>query len=462
MTAPSLTAHAIVPDAAARRRAYGIFAVLSAMALVVLDAAIVNVALASIGHSLQVGPALSVRVVTAYQLGLVMSLLPAAALGESLGFRRVFALGATLFTAASVLCALSPTLPWLVAARLLQGIGGAAIMALGIALLRSIVPADRLGFAIGWNALTVALASAAGPTLGAMILAAGSWPLLFLVNVPIGACVLLAARCLPKSSGSGRPWDNTSGALNAFTFALLVIGADYATSRPALASFLFVASAALAILLVRRESARSAPLVPLDLLRQRSIRVAAVASVLCFAGQTTGLVALPFLLQHAFGLSPLIAGAYLTPWPLAVAVAAPMVGRLADRIHTAWLCLAGAGLLALGLSVAAAWPIQQHPLGIGVSALLCGLGFSLFNVPNNRTLFISAPRERSGAAGGLQGVARLAGQTLGALLMTVLFDLLPFDTATRTGLAVAAMITLAAGVTSILRSKESATTLVNA
>jgi len=126
------------------RRTVAIASVLAAMVLVVLDAAIANVALPTIARSLQVTPAMSVWVMTSYQTALVMALLPCAALGEALGHRRVFAAGVALFTVASLLCALSPSLPLLVAARFLQGLGGAAVMALGVALLRFVVPQQQL------------------------------------------------------------------------------------------------------------------------------------------------------------------------------------------------------------------------------------------------------------------------------------------------------------------------------
>jgi DHA2 family multidrug resistance protein-like MFS transporter len=116
-----------------------IAAVLGAVVLAVLDAAIVNVALPTIAQSLRVSAGDSVWIVTAYQAALVMGLLPCAALGESLGYRRVFTGGVVLFTVASALCAFAPSLRWLVAARLLQGFGGAAVMALAIALLRQVV-----------------------------------------------------------------------------------------------------------------------------------------------------------------------------------------------------------------------------------------------------------------------------------------------------------------------------------
>ncbi len=174
------------------RHMVAIASVLAAMVLVVLDAAIANVALPTIARSLSVTPAMSIWVITSYQTALLMALLPCAALGESIGYRRVFTGGVALFMGASVLCALSPSLFWLVAARLLQGLGGAAVMSLGVALLRVVVPDRRLGTAIGWNALAIALSSASGPTIGAAILSAASWPWLFAINLPLGALVLLS------------------------------------------------------------------------------------------------------------------------------------------------------------------------------------------------------------------------------------------------------------------------------
>jgi DHA2 family multidrug resistance protein-like MFS transporter len=140
-------------------------AVLLAMAMVVLDAGMVNVALPSIAASLEVTPAISVRIVLAYQTALVIALLPAAALAESVGYQRIFSAGIVLFIAASLLCVVAPSLEWLIAMRFVQGLGGAAIMALGIALLRQSLSPARLGAAIGWNALTVATGSAAGPMI---------------------------------------------------------------------------------------------------------------------------------------------------------------------------------------------------------------------------------------------------------------------------------------------------------
>jgi DHA2 family multidrug resistance protein-like MFS transporter len=439
------------------RRGMAIAAVLLAMALVVLDAAIANVALPTIAASLHVTPAMSVLVITAYQTALVMVLLPFAALGESFGYRRVFAAGVTLFTLASIACALSPSLPWLIVSRFVQGIGGAAVMALGVALLRFVVPTGWLGAAIGWNALTVALSSAAGPAIGAGILSVAAWPWLFAVNFPLGAAALLASRALPFVAGSARRIDLLSILSNAIAFAAFVVGAEVLPAAPALAIGLFAVAALGFIVLVRREAGKETPLIPLDLLGSPPFRISVIASVCCFAGQTAGLVALPFYLQHGLSQSPLLTGLYLTPWPLTVAVVAPIAGRLASFVSTAWLCSAGGAVLATGLIAACIMPLQGAAWLLALCTALCGLGFGLFNVPNNRNMFLSAPSSRSAAAGGIQGTARLTGQTSGAVIMTLLFALVPLDVAPRIGLAIGAVLTLAAGLVSTLRVRPSGT-----
>jgi DHA2 family multidrug resistance protein-like MFS transporter len=421
------------------------------MVLVVLDAAIANVALPSIARSLQVTPGMSVWIITAYQASLLMALLPCAALGESLGYRRVFTVGVALFVGASALCAVSPTLPWLVAARFLQGLGGAAVLALGVALLRFVVPTDQLGAAIGWNALAVALSSAAGPTIGAAILSVTGWPWLFAVNVPLGVFVVLATHALPTVGGMARRLDLFSMALNAGAFASLVIGAELLPARPALATVLLAVAAVVLAALVRRERPREAPLVPLDLLSTDSFLISVISSVCCFAGVAAGMVALPFYLQHGLRQSIWITGLYMTPWPLTAAVAAPFVGRLAKHVSTACLCVVGGACLSIGLLAAALWPMQGHPLPLVPITMLCGLGFGLFQVPNNQNMFLAAPPERSGAAGGMQGTARLAGQTSGAIIMTFLFTLTSVDAAPRIGLGIAAVLAMAAGLVSTLR-----------
>lgn len=433
------------------RRHHATLAIMATLVLVVLDGAIANVALPTLAATLQVPAAASVWVVNGYQLALVMTLLPCAALGESLGLRRVFIIGVALFTAASGLCALSPSLPWLVAARFVQGIGGAAVLALGIGLIRFTYPHRLLGNIIGWNATVIGLSAAAGPTIGAAILSVASWPWLFAVNLPVGAIVLLLARALPQPPGTGRPVDRASASLNALGFAAFILGMERITIAPALAAVLLAVAATGFVVLVRREMPQPVPLVPLDLLRARPFRISVLASVCCFAGQMASYVALPFHLQHALGRGDLATGLAMTPWPLVVAVAGPMSGRLADRVSNGLLCAVGGVFLAAGLAIAAALPPGGSLVPLECCLMLGGLGFGLFQTPNNRNMLLSAPRERSGAVGGMQATARLLGQTVGSVIMALLFTVADTTTAPRIGLAVSAVLALAGGLVSALR-----------
>lgn len=424
-------------------------AVLAAMALVVLDAGLLNVALPTIAESLGETAARTILTVSAYQTALVVGLLPCAHLAERLGYRRLFVGGLALFSAASVLCALAPSLPLLVAARVLQGLGGAAVMSLGIALLRFALGPDRLGEAIGWNALTVALCSAAGPIVGASILSVAPWPWLFLAKLPISALALATTPALPKIEPTRLSIDVPGILLHGLAASLILIATESAMSRPVLAIILIAMAVAFAVLLIRRERGRQAPIWPIDLLALRSFRVSVAASICCFTAQSAGLLALPFYLQLGLGHGPVIAGLVLTCWPLSVAATGPFANRLAQRFGSALLCATGGAVLGLGLLLSALWPAQDAVM-LAIGATLAGLGFGLFQVPNNRILFLTAPPERSAAAGGMQGSARLIGQTLGALLMGLLFASASAVDAARAGLALAAIFAIIASLVSAL------------
>lgn len=429
-------------------------AVLAAMTLVVLDAGMTNLAMPTLAGALGLSPARVVIVVTAYQTALLVALFPSAALGERFGYRRVFAAGAWLFVIGSGACALAPSLAWLIAARSLQGLGGAAIMALGVPLLRFAVSPSQLGAAIGWNALTVALASSAGPGVGALILSHAGWPWLYVANIPIGVAVIAACRWLPATPAGSQRLDGPSLILSAGMFAGLFISAQIFLARPIWAGGLAVLGLACLGLLVRRETPKAAPVIPFDLLRERSLRLSAVASVLCFAGQGAAMGALPFYLQQGLGQSTAETGVYMTAWPMAVAGASIVASRLAEKVSTARLCAVGGVILALGLLGAALWPMVGDPRPMLLFSAACGVGFGLFQTPNNRNLFLSAPLERSAASGGLQGGARLTGQTAGAVLLTVFLTLTPMASAPRLGLTAAAVLAFAAAVVSLSRGRD--------
>ena len=182
------------------RRLWAILAVAFGVSLSVIDSAIANVALPTIGLELGISSADSIWIVNAYQLAIMISLLSFSALGDVVGYRKVYIGGLMLFTVASVGCALSTSLPTLVLARVMQGFGAAAVTSVNTTLIRIIYPKAQLGRGMGINATVVAVSSVAGPTLAAGILSVAEWPWLFAVNIPIGLVALwLSRRFLPDN-----------------------------------------------------------------------------------------------------------------------------------------------------------------------------------------------------------------------------------------------------------------------
>ncbi len=405
------------------RRYWAIAVIILAIVMSVLDSTIVNIALPSIARDYAVTAAASIWVVNAYQLAILMLLLPLASLGEIVGYRRVSQAGLALFTLASLACALAPTLLTLSIARMIQGIGAAGIMSVNPALVRFTYPQRSLGRAIGINAFAVAASAALGPTIASAVLAVAHWRWLFGINVPIGLVTLaIALRALPESERSQRRLNYVGALLYAGSFGVALSGLQALAHHAA--TPLAVAQIGLGVLLgwllTRHERGRAAPLLPFDLLARPIFTLSIATSVCSFMAQMSAFVALPFEIQR-LGHSVVATGLFMTPWPLALALAAPLAGRLADR-HPAGI-LGGVGLLLLttGLLLLALFPAGGSAAGLVWRMALCGFGFGLFQAPNNRTIMASAPRARSGAAGGMLSAARLAGQTLGAASVAILF-----------------------------------------
>lgn len=451
---PSPASDAADDGLPAPRRRFAIAVLLLTLVLVVLDSAIANVALPSISVSFGTDAADTVWVVSSYQLAVLVALLPCGALGEIYGPRRVFLIGVAVFTVGSAICAFASSLPVLVVARFAQGFGGGAIMALTSMNLRHAVPQRMLGTIIGFNAMTVAVSSAAGPGIAGAILTVADWPWLFAVNIPIGLVVLAAGRILPATPGARRPLNGFVLAVNALMFLAFFAGADRMADAPALGASLIGVAALCLVGVLRLERGSRTPIVPTDLLAEPAFRIAAIASVACFTAQMLSYVALPFYLQHTLGMPPARAGLYMMPWPAAVTVVAPIAGRLADRVKTAWLCASGGGLLAVGLAVAGLTPSDPNGTMFLIGTVVAGVGFGLFQTPNNRILLLSAPKARSGAAGAMQGTARLVGQTLGAISMSLVFAAVPLAAAPNVALGLAAVCAVIAGLASLRRVRH--------
>jgi DHA2 family multidrug resistance protein-like MFS transporter len=394
-----------------------------ATTMAVLDGTIANTALPTIARDLGASPAESIWVVNGFQLAVAASLLAFAALGRLRGPSRVYRAGVIVFIAGSLACAVARSLPLLIAARVLQGLGASAIMAISPAILREVFPRAQLGRALGIHALVVATSSAAGPALGGVILAVLPWPWLFAINVPFGMINVALNGALPKEARN-RGWlDMPSVVTSALGFALTIWGLDgFARHEPGwtIAARLLAGICA-SVVFVRRQFALPRPMIDLDLFKITAFASASATSFATFAAQGLAFVALPFFFQETLGKTPLQSGLLLTSWPLAVALVAPFAGRLSERIPVGILATAGLAVFASGLALYATLPANPTTTEIVLRGIVCGLGFGFFQSPNNRELIGSAPREKSTSASGLLAAMRVSGQTLGAAVVASVF-----------------------------------------
>jgi DHA2 family multidrug resistance protein-like MFS transporter len=394
--------------------------------MAVIDSSIANVALPAIARDLHAAAVESIWIVNAYQLAIVISLLPLAALGEMVTFRRVFLAGLLLFVLASIACCFARSIPELALARAVQGFGAAGVMSVSGALVRHIFPMAQLGRAAGLNAMVISIAAVIGPSLASAILSQASWPWLFAVNVPTGmAAFAVCLFALPVTSKSGGSLDRIATLLNIAAYGLVIIGLDLLTrgggAVPGALSIL--AGVCAGWRLVRRCLPQARPLIPIDLLRIRLFALSVGTSMASFTAQLLAFVALPFFFQSVMHRTQVQTGLLMTAWPLTVGIAAPIAGRLADRYPAGLLGGFGMAAMAAGLLLLAVLPADAPEPEIFWRMAICGLGFGFFQAPNNRTLLGAAPKSRAGAAVGMLATARLTGQTLGAALAALLFAL---------------------------------------
>jgi MFS transporter, DHA2 family, multidrug resistance protein len=436
------------------QRYWAILTLMVGLAMSCLDTAIVNVALPTIAHDLHANPADSIWIVNAYQLAVLVSLLSFASFGDIFGYRRVYRFGLVLYTGAALISATAGSLEMLILGRALQALGAAGVMSVNTALVRYTYPRRQLGRGIAMVALVVSVSSAAGPTVAAAILAVGPWPWLFAVNVPIGiATFLLSLRYLPYTPPSQHRFDLWSAGLCAVMFGALVSGINGLGHRQALPWVCGELAGALATgwLLVRRQLTQAMPLLPVDLFCRPIFSLSVSTSVCSFVAQGIAFVALPFYFHDVLGASAITTGLMMTPWAAMTAVMAPIAGRLADRYPAGILGGLGLMVLAGGFISLAMLPAHPTMTQVLLRVGLCGIGFGLFQSPNNRAIVAAAPRERSGGAGAIQGTGRLLGQSIGAALVALVFGATGGTQGSTIAIGLAAAFSIAGVLTSLSR-----------
>ena len=412
-----------------RERALAMAAVMTSTLMAVFDGSMVNIALPQMAQSLQVAAPVAVWFANGYLLSAAMTLAIFAALATRFGFRPVFIFGLSLFTLASLGCAMSSSAFMLIAMRILQGIGGAATLSIAPAILRSVFPGRLLGRILGLNALLIASSTAIAPVLGGTLLGALSWQWLFAINVLPGAvALLLAYKAVPHQPSQNTQRFDASGAVLSATLLGALIMAANGFAEPHAADHTLNAGvygwAALALIsgitFVWHSRRAETPLLPPVIFASGRFTLAALTSLASFVSQGITFVALPFLFQSVYGYSALTSALLFTPWPVGIVLVAPHAGRLADKYSPSIISTLGLAVFVGGLVLLAALPAQPSVWDIGLRSLICGMGFGCFQSPNNREMLSNVAREYSGYASGVLAIMRTFGQCLGAALVGVL------------------------------------------
>jgi DHA2 family multidrug resistance protein-like MFS transporter len=394
--------------------------------ITVLSNSIANTALPTIANSFHVTSAESIWVVNGLQLTTTSTLLFFASVGDARGAKRVYLSGLLLFTVATLGCALAPTFGVLVLMRVLQGLGGAALLVTTNSLSRALFSHAQLGRSIAINSIFVAVGTAGGPTIGGIILSFAPWPWIFALNVPLGALALvLGLRYLPEIKATGAKLDYLSAALAAAAFGSIIYALDGIARRmPALEVALIAVTGLLAMaFFIRRQLRLEHPMLAVDLFRVPIFSVSVLASTATYTAQGLAYVTLPFFFQDVLGKTPLQSGLLLSAWPITALIVALRMGPLSDRYSASLLCTIGIVIMGTGLVCFALLPMVPATLAIVACAALGGAGFATFQTPNNRAIIATAPPEKTGRAAGVMSTARLSGQTLGATLVAIIFEL---------------------------------------
>jgi len=408
---------------------WAVFAIVAiGVFMATLDSSIVNISLPSIARDFKTPLNGTIEwVVISYLVVTAAILLTAGRLSDMIGRKAIWALGLFVFTGGSALCGAAGSLGFLVAARAIQGLGGALLFAASPAMITSAFPARERGRALGLNAVIVALGVSVGPPLGGIITAYFTWRWIFYVNVPIGIVgVLLTLRVLTekfhRNAGKFDPWGAVLlGVGLACLTAALSFGQELGWTSPLFIAGIVIGVVALGLLpYVERRVAN--PIIDTKLLRNRVFLSANLSLVLSFLALFAVSFLMPFYLEQLRGFPTQIVGLLLIPLPVMIAIFAPISGSLADRLgSTRWLAAGGLAIACAGLILLSQLDAHSSVFDIIWRLLVTGFGQAIFQSPNNSALLGSAPPQQRGSASGFLATGRVMGQSLSVALAGAIF-----------------------------------------
>jgi MFS family permease len=389
------------------------------MLLASLGTSIPNVALPALAETFG-APMRQVQwIVLAYLLAITSVIVSAGRLGDLAGRRRLLLGGIALFTAASIGCALAPTLAALILARALQGVGAAAMMALAMPLVADAVPQEKRGRAIGLLGTTSAIGTAVGPSLGGLLITAFGWRALFIVLVPLAFMTgFLALRSLPADSSrqtAGERFDGVG------TFLLAMTLAAYALAMTEGRRSLLIAALFLAALFVRVEARQASPLIHLEMFGDRVRNAALLANALVTTVVMATLVVGPFYLSGALALDSASVGMILSTGPLVAALTGIPAGRAVDRFGGRRLTMLSLSIMTIGCVGFSLSSGRFGVLGYVVPLITITAGYALFQTANNTAVIGEVRPEQRGVVSGMLNLSRNLGLITGASFMGAIF-----------------------------------------
>jgi EmrB/QacA subfamily drug resistance transporter len=428
VTDPALPTPPVADDQGHPRKWWILLVVSFGMFMALLDVTIVNIAMPAIITDLDATLSQASWVLNAYNLVLAVFFLSMGRVADRYGQKRVFIFGLVTFTLFSLLCGFAPDIEWLIAFRAGQGLGGAAVLTISLAIVLGAFPKRQQGTAVGiWGALGTA-AAAVGPVLGGVLVTYGHWSWIFFVNVPIGVvAVIVCARIIPRGErqekaegGIDIPGMVISGA-GLFCLTLALVEGDTWGWTSVTIIALFVAAAVSFPLFMWWETSTSSPMFPVSLLRIRSFTAA--NSAVMFVGLAMGgtFLMLVLFLVSVLGYTELRAAVAMTIMPVLALIVAPNAGRLNDRIGPRFPAAAGAACFAVGLALLAQLGGDAQLWDVMWRAAFIGVGMGLAMPTLSAASMASLPREVRGVGSGSLNTMRQVGFTVGVALLVAVF-----------------------------------------
>ncbi|NDJ78673.1 MAG: MFS transporter [Chloroflexi bacterium] len=391
-----------------------------------IDGSIVNVALPTLEDELNTGFATVQWVVISYLLVISSMMLGVARLADMTGKKRIYMSGMALFTVASVLCGLAPSVGFLIAFRVLQGLGAVAMQALGVAIITETFPREERGRALGISGTVVSLGIITGPTLGGLLIGTVGWRAIFLVNLPVGLIgLLLVRRHVPDwRPPGGQRFDRAGAVIMLLTLVAFALGRTFGPetgwNQPAIIALLVGAAVGLVVFLAV-ERRLSQPMIDLSLFRDSLFSVSLLTALLVFIMVGGGLLIIPFYLELVQGFETQQVGLLMSVFPIAMGITAPIAGSLSDRWGSRGISLLGLVVVSLACAGVATLTEDTTVPGYILRMVPFGVGVGLFQSPNNSAIMGAAPRERLGVASGLLALSRTLGQVTGIPLIGAIF-----------------------------------------